>query len=310
MDMPATELPSRTRLHDARDAAVFRGIWVPLITPFKHGDVDFPALRGLVRHYRDAGVHGLVACGSTGEAAALDAGEQMAVLDAILDEAGSVPVAMGVAGNNLRNTLARTAALGARPLAGLLVSAPSYVRPAQDGLRQWFEAVADAARAPVVLYDIPYRTGATLELSTLLALAAHPNIVAIKDCGGSLDKTVALIADGRLAVLAGEDMQALTTLCLGGAGAIVASAHIRPDLYVAMFEAAQEGDCRRARLLFHALAPVIRLVYAHPNPGPLKAALAALHGCEGTLRPPMTPPDETTSRALAAAIRCLPSPDN
>lgn len=306
MDTPtlATEpLPLRA----ASRAPAFRGIWVPLVTPFRHGEVDRAALRRLVRHYRGAGVHGLVACGSTGEAAALDAGEQLLALDTILSEAGDLPVAMGLSGNHLGQARDRIRQFGERPLAGVLVSAPAYVRPAQDGLRLWFETLADASRVPLVLYDIPYRTGATLETATLLALAAHPNIAAIKDCGGSLDKTIALIADGRLAVMAGEDLQALSTLSLGGAGAIVASAHVRPDLHVAMFEAAQAGAWDRARTLFHALAPVIRLLYAHPNPGPLKAALGALHDCEDTLRPPMTAPGPDLRAALADAIAALPA---
>lgn len=287
-------------------ATVFRGIWVPLITPFRHGEVDEAALRRLVRHYRQTGVHGLVACGSTGEAAALDAGEQLQVLDTILSAADGLPVAMGLSGNHLGQARDRIRQFGERPLAGVLASAPAYVRPSQDGLRLWFETLADAARAPLVLYDIPYRTGATLETATLRELAAHPNIVAIKDCGGSLDKTVALIADGRLAVMAGEDLQALATLALGGAGAIVASAHVRPDLHVAMFDAVQAGAWDRARSIFHALAPVIRLLYAHPNPGPVKAALAALHDCEDTLRPPMTAPAAAVRTALAVAVAALP----
>lgn len=289
-------------------APAFRGIWIPLITPFRHGLVDQPALRRLVRHYRAAGVHGLVACGSTGEAAALDAREQLLVLDTVLEEAAGLPVAMGLSGNHLDHAAARIREISERPLAGVLASAPAYVRPAQDGLRLWFETLADASRAPLVLYDIPYRTGATLETATLLALAAHPNIVAIKDCGGSLDKTIALIADGRLAVMAGEDLQALTTLSLGGAGAIIASAHVRPDLYAAMFDAASAGRWAEARGIFHALTPLIQLLYAHPNPGPVKAVLAALHGCEDALRAPMTAPAGELRAALAAAVAALPSP--
>jgi 4-hydroxy-tetrahydrodipicolinate synthase len=262
-----------------------------------------------VAHYRAAGVHGLVACGTSGEAAALDAGEQLLVLDAILAEAGDLPVAMGLAANHLGQVLARVRQLGERPLAGLLASAPAYVRPAQDGLRLWFEALADASRIPLVVYDIPYRTGVTLDTATLLALAGHANIVAVKDCGGSLEKTIALIADGRLAVMAGEDLQTLTTLALGGAGAIAASAHVRPDLYVALFDAARTGAWDRARELFHALAPVIRLLYRHPNPGPVKAVLAMLHGCRDTLRPPMTSPDEHLRAALADAVAALPPAD-
>lgn len=305
MDTP-TLTTEASPLRAAVRAPAFRGIWIPLVTPFRHGEVDLAALRRLVRHYRDAGVHGLVACGSTGEAAALDAAEQLLVLDTVVGEADGLPVAMGLSGNHLGQARDRIRQFGQRPLAGVLASAPAYVRPGQDGLRIWFETLADASAVPLVLYDIPYRTGATLETATLLALAAHPNIVAIKDCGGSLDKTVALIADGRLAVMAGEDLQALATLGLGGTGAIVASAHVRPDLHLAMYAAARTGDWDRARGVFHALAPVIRLLYAHPNPGPVKAVLAALHGCDDAPRAPMTAPGPELRGALAEAIAALP----
>ncbi|WP_454692348.1 4-hydroxy-tetrahydrodipicolinate synthase [Achromobacter aloeverae] len=284
----------------------FHGIWVPLITPFAGHQVDHPALRRLVRHYRRAGVHGLVACGTTAEAAAMDATEQAAVLDTILAESGATPVVMGLAGNNLRQMQARAREWGARPIAGLLATAPYYIRPSQAGLLDWFGALADAAPAPLVLYDIPYRTGVALEPETLLRLAAHPNIAAIKDCGGSLDKTIALIADGRLAVLAGEDMQALTTLCLGGRGVIAASAHVRPDLYVALYDAVAAGRLEQARALFHTLAPVIRLLYAEPNPGPVKALLGRLHGFDGAVRAPLAAPDPALLRTLEAAVVALP----
>lgn len=299
----------------ARPQNPFHGIWVPLITPFNGRSatapasppqVDHPALRRLVRHYRRAGVHGFVACGTTAEAAAMDPDEQGEVLDTILAEAGATPVVMGIAGNNLRQVQARAREWGTRPIAGLLATAPYYIRPSQAGLLDWFTALADTAPAPLVVYDIPYRTGATLELATLLRLAAHPNIAAIKDCGGSLDKTIALIADGRLAVLAGEDMQALTTLCLGGRGVIAASAHVRPDMYVALYDAVQAARLDDARTLFHALAPVIRLLYAEPNPGPVKALLGRLHGFGGTVRAPLVAPNATLLHELEAALATLP----
>lgn len=299
----------------ARPQDPFHGIWVPLITPFtgqsatapaSSSQVDHPALRRLVRHYRRAGVHGFVACGTTAEAAAMDPAEQGEVLDTILAEAGATPVVMGIAGNNLRQVQARAREWGTRPIAGLLATAPYYIRPSQAGLVDWFTALADTAPAPLVVYDIPYRTGATLELATLLRLAAHPNIAAIKDCGGSLDKTIALIADGRLSVLAGEDMQALTTLCLGGRGVIAASAHVRPDLYVALYNAVQAARLEDARTLFHALAPVIRLLYAEPNPGPVKALLGRLHGFAGTVRAPLVAPNTTLLHELEAALATLP----
>ncbi|CAB3884801.1 4-hydroxy-tetrahydrodipicolinate synthase [Achromobacter anxifer] len=275
-----------------------QGVWVPLVTPFAGGAVDGGALRRLVRHYAAAGVDGLVVCGSTGEAASLDDAEQLAVLDAVLTEAGRLPVVMGLAGNHHGHVMQRLAAFGTRPLAGILAPAPYYVRPGQEGAATYFRSLADASRFPLVLYDIPYRTGTTLDTATLLALAVHPNIAAVKDCGGSLEKTIALIADGNMNVLAGEDLQALSVMCLGGAGMIAAAAHIRPDLFVAMYQAAKAQQLDLARKLFHALVPVIQLTFAEPNPGPLKAQL----GRQGLLSEELRLPMPAASTALAARM--------
>jgi len=205
---------------------------------------------------------------------------------------------MGLAGNHQGHVLQRLSAFGTRPLAGILAPAPYYVRAGQEGAAAYFRRLADASRFPLVLYDIPYRTGTTLETSTLLSLAAHPNIAAIKDCGGSLDKTLALIADGQMKVLAGEDLQTLSVLCLGGAGMIAAAAHIRPDLFVAMYQAVRAQQLDMARRLFHALAPVIRLAFEEPNPGPLKAQL----GRQGLLTEELRQPMPAASAALAARL--------
>ena len=176
----------------------FSGLWIPLITPFAGDAVDHPALTRLVQHYAAAGVNGFVVCGSTGEAAALDKHEQLAVLDTVLAAAGALPVVMGLSGYHLGQPIAWVKELAQRPIAGLLVPPPHYIRPAQAGLVQWFTALADASGTPLVVYDIPYRTGCHITLETLLALAAHPNVQAIKDCGGDAGKTQALITDGRL----------------------------------------------------------------------------------------------------------------
>lgn len=282
--------------------SLFQGVWVPLVTPFSGSAVDGGALRRLVRHYAAAGVDGLVVCGSTGEAASLDDAEQLAVLDAVLAEAGPLPVVMGLAGNHQGHVLQRLAAFGTRPLAGILAPAPYYVRAGQEGAAAYFRCLADASRFPLVLYDIPYRTGTTLDTATLLALAAHPNIAAIKDCGGSLEKTIALIADGQMNVLAGEDLQSLSVLSLGGTGMIAAAAHIRPDLFVAMHRAVREQRLDDARTLFHALAPVIQLVFGEPNPGPLKAQLARQGLLSDELRLPMLPASEALAARLDAAV--------
>lgn len=286
---------------------LYRGIWLPLVTTFRNDEVDHLALRQLVAHYRASGLAGLVVCGSTGEAAALDEAEQLAVLDTVLAEAGTFPVMMGLAGNNLRHVLSRIGRIGERPLAGILAPAPYYIRPSQEGLKACFRTLADRSRAPLVLYDIPYRTGVTLSADTLLSLADHGNIRGIKDCGGNADTTQALIADGRLAVLAGEDHQLLATLCMGGQGAITASAHIRPDLFSALWRAVADQRLSVARDLFHALMPMIRLMFAEPNPGPVKALLAARGLLADELRSPMTSASTALAQQLAIACATLDS---
>src|ERR1700744_5170800 len=250
----------------------FSGIWIPLITPFADGAVDHAALRALVRRYADAGVAGLVALGTTGEPATLDAAEQDAVLATILDAAQPVggatgtatgsggvadasppralPVVVGVSGNHTASMLARIEHLNSLPLAGLLIAAPYYIRPAQQGIVAHFNALADASAHPVVLYDNPQRTGGRLDLDTLLTLAAHPRIHAVKDCAGSLDTTLALIRDGRLQVLAGNDLEIFNTLCAGGSGAIAASAHARPGCFVALYRALADGRLAEGRRIF------------------------------------------------------------
>lgn len=266
------------------------GIWVAIVTPF-HNDaahsVDHTALRKLVQHLRQAEVTGLVALGSTGEAAALDDAEQDAVLDTVLDAAQGLPVIAGLAGNHVGHLHARLAHLNTLPLHALLSPAPYYVRPSQPALVHHFSDLADRSRAPLVLYDIPYRTGVTMELDTILSLAAHPHITGIKDCGGSLDKTQQMIADGRLQVLAGEDAQIFHNLCLGGAGAITAAAQVSPQAFMKMFQALRDGKLTQARHWQHALSPLIRTLFDEPNPTVIKAVMARQGWNSMAVRPPM-----------------------
>jgi 4-hydroxy-tetrahydrodipicolinate synthase len=171
----------------------------------------------------------------------IGAEEQLAVLDAVIEAVPDSPIMMGLAGNNLDAVHKHRQEIQRRPIAGLLVPAPYYIRPSQQGLAFYFQSVADASSVPVVLYNIPYRTGVGLELETIRTLAQHRNIRAIKDCGGDPALTMQLILDGQLAVLAGEDIQIFATLCLGGAGAITAAAHIRPDLFVRLANLVHQG---------------------------------------------------------------------
>ncbi|WJN61746.1 4-hydroxy-tetrahydrodipicolinate synthase [Pseudomonas sp. SO81] len=283
----------------------FRGIWVALVTPFRAGEIDFAALHGLVGRLLEEGVSGLVICGSTGEAAALSQEEQLAVLDAVLQWVPQQQVIMGLAGNNQRELLALQQQIQLRAPAGLLVPAPYYVRPSQQGLEAFFQTVADATSVPLVLYDIPYRTGVRIERETLRRIVRHPRIVAIKDCGGDPETTMALIADGNVQVLAGEDLQIFGTLCLGAAGAISASAHIRADLYVLMQRQIEQGELVAARRTFYRLLPWMQLAFVEPNPAVIKGALAVQDRIAHELREPLMPCTSGTLERVREVLAAL-----
>jgi 4-hydroxy-tetrahydrodipicolinate synthase len=280
--------------------SIFSGIWIPLVTPFNAGAVDHRALAALVARYRKAGVAGFAALGTTGEPSSLSREEQDAVLTTVFDAAEGLPVVAGVAGNQPAALRERVLQLNERPIAGVMISAPYYVRPSQAGLIDHFSTLADVSTAPIVIYDIPYRTGVRIELETLLTLAAHPRIQAIKDCSGSMETTLALILDGRLAVLTGNDDALFATLCMGGAGAIAATAHVRTERFVALYQALARGDLAQGRAIYHELVPLLRALTSEPNPAPVKAALAAQGWMANELRLPMTPASDALTRTLAA----------
>ncbi|MFL1528662.1 4-hydroxy-tetrahydrodipicolinate synthase [Pseudomonas sp. O230] len=285
----------------------FQGIWVPLVTPFQHGAIDFVGLRRLVSHLLDKGVDGLVVCGTTAEAAALSKHEQLAVLDAVLELVPADRVVMGLAGNNLTELLQLQSEILKRPLAGLLVPPPYYIRPSQAGLEAFFKTVADASTVPIILYDIPYRTGIAFEQATLLNIVAHERIVAIKDCGGNQANTLALLTSGKIDVLCGEDNQIFSALCLGAKGAIAASAHVHPELFVALYQQIRDQRLAEGRTTFFQLLPLINSLFIEPNPAPVKTALA-LEGLIGDeLRAPMQRSSEAMVLRLKAVLAGLGS---
>jgi 4-hydroxy-tetrahydrodipicolinate synthase len=286
----------------------FSGLWIPLVTPFRDGAVDHAALAALTERLASSGIAGFVVCGSTGEAAALDANEQLAVLATVAKTVPALPRIMGLSGYHLGETVAWVRELNDQGLAGLLVPAPSYIRPSQAGLMAWFEAIADASAAPLLVYDIPYRTGATIARETLLALAADPRICGLKDCGGDMAKTRALIADGRLQVLAGEDAQIFSTVAEGGLGAIAASAHLHTARFVQVIRLVREGRLAEARPEWQALLPLIEALFAEPNPGPLKAVLARQGWMRDELRAPMTRASEALREQLSQLQAALSRP--
>ncbi|ANF86514.1 4-hydroxy-tetrahydrodipicolinate synthase [Pseudomonas antarctica] len=280
----------------------FQGIWVPVVTPFRDGAIDFIGLRRLVSHLLEKHVAGIMVCTTTGEAASLSRPEQLAVLDAVLQQVPAPRVVMGLSGNNQIELLQFQSEILERPVAGLLVPAPSYIRPSQAGLEAFFHTVADASGVPIILYDIPYRTGVTFEQATLLNIIKHPRVVAIKDCGGNLANTLALIASGEVAVLCGEDMQIFNALCLGASGAIAASAHVQTEDFVALCQQVRDNQLVEARATFFKLLPLINTLFMEPNPAPVKAALA-LKGLIGSeLRAPMQAASARVQQALSLLV--------
>ena len=282
----------------------FEGIWVALVTPLRGGAVDHPALRRLVRHLAAQGVAGFVACGSTGEAAMLDEAEQAAVLASTLDAAGGRPVLMGLAGVRADTVARRAQALAAQAApAGWLLTAPAYVRPSQAGIVDFFHTVADATPLPLVAYDIPGRTGVRIEAATLLALAEHPRIRAVKDCSNDRAAAEVVLADGRLAWLAGNDDELFDQLARGAAGAICASAHLATAAFVQLHRLLRAQRLDSARTLWRALYPLTQAAFAEPNPQPLKGALARQGWLADELRAPLRPAAAATVERLLAAER-------
>jgi len=281
----------------------FSGIWVPLVTPFHQGEIDFPALQTLCTHLLKKGIDGVVVCGTTGEGPMLTDEEQLLVLDAVLNIVPGHQVVMGLSGTHLPSVRAMQASILQRPIAGILLPAPYYIRPSQAALAAWFTELADHSTVPIIVYNVPYRTGIHLELETLRQLAVHPKIVAVKDCGGSLELTLSLIADGQLDVLCGEDTQIFSTLCLGGSGAIAASSHLFTEQFVELIERIKVADLAGARQTFFTLLPMMRLMFSAPNPAAIKYALSLQGLLQNELRAPLLPAPESVERAVREHLK-------
>ena len=283
-----------------------RGIWVPLATPLHHGEIDLTVLQNLADGLIAQGAHGLVVCGTTGEASQLDIDEQDAALAAVLEVAHKrCPVLMGIGGSDTFAAAGKALGFDDSGLAGYLVSTPAYVRPSQDGLVRHFETIADATAQPIVLYNVPARTGVNLELATARRLAVNPQFIGIKEAGGSLQQMTELVRRTPLSVLCGDDALLFAALCGGGHGAISAAAHIRADLYVRLYDLVRAQRLTEARDLFDRLLPVIRLLFSEPNPAPLKAALSIQGRMGEELRLPMTPASTECKLGIAAALEEL-----
>lgn len=291
----------------------FTGIWVPLITPFARvgsqdawmSPVDHDALTRLARHLQAAGVHGFVLGATTGEGALLELGEQEAMYATLKAATPEMPIILGVSQPATRAAAGQARRLAALGPAGLLVTPPTYVRPTQEGILRHFEAVVEAADLPVLVYNIPYRTGVNVELETLQRLTRDARVVGIKECGGSMERMSRLIHETPLRVFPGDDNQNFSALCLGAHGTIAASAHILPHWHVRIRELIMAGRLDAALPLSTALQPLIRDLFAEPNPAPVKALLAHQGFCENLLRLPFLPVSRELEERLIAHLDAL-----
>lgn len=287
-----------------------RGVWVPLITPFTADDkVDVGAIERLTREYLAAGAVGIVALGTTAEAAALEEDEKRTVVEAVTKvcaEEGRRTI-VGTGSYNTRHTIEATAALEGIPtVVGALVVVPYYVRPSEAGIVAHFKAVAAASSVPVVLYNVPYRTGRGMGADAILELANTPNIAGIKQAVGALDADTLRVlneAPSTFGVLGGEDAVLFQIAALGGVGAIAASAHACTERVVEMIECGIAGKLDDGRAHAAAVLPVVEAGFAEPNPAVWKGILHA-QGRIATpnLRLPMT---NASQAAVDRAMRAI-----
>ena len=250
------------------------GLWLPLVTPFRNGELDEASLRRLVRHYANLPINGLILAATTGESLTLEHEETELLVRTVRDEVGAMnlPVCLGLSGSNTRalsDALARTAAW---PIDGYLISCPYYSRPSQRGLQLHFGALADRAAHPVMLYNIPYRTGVNLGNDAILRLADHPNIAGLKDCSADRSQSRDLLqrrASG-FAVLTGEDTEYYQALIDGADGGILASAHIETETFAQVWTLLIAGERDAALVRWWSVADLTRLLFAEPSPAPIK----------------------------------------
>ena len=253
-----------------------QGLWLPLVTPFRDGELDEASLRRLVRHYANGPVDGLILAATSGEGMTLGIAELERLVALTRSEIpGSgryLPICLGLSGASTRKMLDALDETAAWPVDGYLIASPYYTRPSQRGLLQHFTALADHASWPIVLYNIPYRTAVNLTNETLLELAQHPNIAGLKDCGADRAQSIDLLRrrPAGFRVLTGEDAQYYEALTDGADGAILLSAHIETDTFASVRTHLREANQDAAFARWQSISELARLLFAEPSPAPAK----------------------------------------
>lgn len=252
------------------------GVWVPLVTPFKNGAVDFASYRRLIEHYIGKGASGLFPLGTTGEAPTLDDGEEDAIVaETVAAVAGRVPVFVGIGGNATGKVIKTIKRLSRHEFQGIVSVCPYYNRPTQAGMREHFTAIAEATEREILIYNIPYRTSVNLTNESLLRLAELRNIVGVKDSSGSIAQSLDLLATrpAGFSVLTGEDALYFPMLCSGADGGILAAAHVATEGFIDIARLVAANDHLGARAIWEPLLRFIPKLFQEANPMPIKYCL-------------------------------------
>ena len=287
---------------------MFNGALNALITPFRDGAVDEPALRDLVEWQIQSGIDALVPCGSTGESATLTHEEHERVIKITIEQARKrVPVIAGTGSNATAEAIHLTASARAMGADGALLISPYYNKPTQEGIFRHYKLIAASVDLPLIVYNIPGRTASNIAPETFARLAEIKNVVGVKEASGSMDQVsdILRLCGDRLTILSGDDALTLPIMALGGKGVISTASNAIPREMHDLAAAALGGDFQRARELHYRMLPLLRALFIETNPIPLKHALALMGKCANELRLPLVPMTAPASEKLEAAMKAL-----
>ena len=285
---------------------VWTGCGTALVTPFtRDGAVDEAGVRRLARRQIDAGMHFLVPCGTTGESPTMSEEERLRVVAVVVEEAGGrVPVLAGAGGYDTREVIQTAQKMQRLGAAGILSVTPYYNKPTQEGLFQHYSAIAGEVGLPIIVYNVPGRTGCNVEVATLTRLSQVPNIAGVKEASGNVSQMceICRAVPDDFVVLSGDDALTLPLMAIGGHGIISVIGNQAPREMSRMVELAESGDFAGARAIHRQLMPLMSANFVESNPIPVKAAMAAMGLLEETYRLPMVPPSEASRRRILDAL--------
>lgn len=285
----------------------FKGLATALVTPFVDGEVDWKSFRNLVRRQVEAGVDFLVPLGSTAETPCLTDAEKVKILEIAREESNGLPIVAGAGSNSLTATVRNMRLLDGHGADAYLIVVPFYNKPTQEGLYQYFKAVAEETDRQVILYNVPGRTGTNMKTETTLRLAEIPNITAVKEASGNLAQIIDIKrqAPEGFAVLSGNDDQTLPLMACGADGVISVASNVAPEQMKALTRAVAASDLKEAIRLNNSLMPLYHACFVESNPIPAKAALSLMGLCRDEMRLPLLPATGGTRTLLADVLRKL-----